>query len=1040
MFGAYCLEMGESYLKLKLAYLDAVSKGQEELPEVDPKKFKLRSIAAKNLLGGQIGKWLYHWIVSDRIHAQGFVFWMKRSAPAASPLAIRKAEKETLELLTTPQEQLQFQLNPLDYKDSPDPLYPPTAPLDQKFDISILEQEVRRTVKEVFRDWKSAEWKNVATFHLPSANAHFDVKRNESGARAKLAHQTPSKSTLARELCALTGHFEERHNVQQLAEGCTCGTCFSSETVMVPVQAGSRRQLIDMAYSNCDRCVVGLARFHLRRPNEEIYNRFPMIHWFDVVLEAWQLRDVAFHNRILGSDPKAKIIAFSEPLKIRSVTCGPEEEYYWASYLQKSIHGHLRAHPTFRLIGDELSREMISTVFRTRLPDGWFYVSGDYRAATNLISSRLSLACAEEIAAALELPPFLAKLLVDCLVHHLFPVSDPSGDREIPQQNGQLMGSPVSFPVLCLINAALTRYSQLGSGYERPDVKLHEMALLVNGDDVAFRTCLAGYRFWKKVMPVGGLFPSMGKNFTSKDFLVINSRMFELVTESFGGHRTLREEVPQPMRSSYSTRPRLVPRLLTEGPWEGKSVPSSPLQCDSLPLSERLDLVAVSNPSQAGRLPFCGSPNVVWECRDWHNPDFLGPQSFFKAREWDSEFLSEENRRKNYSEQEIQMSDLKRSLGKKSRFREQLTDIRAFFRPEGYAILPGLQKSWLASSRGERRHKLNLLFLQTWRPILDLSSNSRPNTTPYTTDWFLPTGLGGLGLEDTSGRGMAVHSKACLRLAAYLLREQVLIPPMPVLGEKPAIGIEATRRITSFLSPLEEQSRPLWRLESDSDLPVRRISQFALLPSGYVEVDDLVQAQTRICYSDAFYICSDAQLAGIALAPDPEGDCPDAIRNLLGNFARMDKFGCELKLTSDLLLRDQQWSSYWQKEKKAMWKDEAPLTQRELDSFTPIRRVVRCSPNDVPKVELRDPTEVWRPSILPNLPILPQTESPDLVARTSSVFPFSIALDRFTSQAVERLRRHGELSHSYLVDIHPDIGLGQCPFKIRATELCAISY
>ena len=88
------------------------------------------------------------------------------------------------------------------------------------------------------------------------------------------------------------------------------------------------------------------------------------------------------------------------------------------------------------------------------------------------------------------------------------------------------MGSPVSFPVLCLINIAATLVSyeiRLGLDY----VDLSQIPICVNGDDVLFWAVdQEHYDIWKQVTAKCGLKFSLGKNYTSRRYAVINSELY----------------------------------------------------------------------------------------------------------------------------------------------------------------------------------------------------------------------------------------------------------------------------------------------------------------------------------------------------------------------------------------------------------------------------------------------------------------------------------------------------------------------------------
>ena len=61
-------------------------------------------------------------------------------------------------------------------------------------------------------------------------------------------------------------------------------------------------------------------------------------------------------------------------------------------------------------------------------------------------------------------------------------------------QTGQLMGSPLSFPILCSINVA--SYRAALAEYVGRDVEMNELPVLVNGDDICFLANDEFYALW----------------------------------------------------------------------------------------------------------------------------------------------------------------------------------------------------------------------------------------------------------------------------------------------------------------------------------------------------------------------------------------------------------------------------------------------------------------------------------------------------------------------------------------------------------------
>jgi len=85
------------------------------------------------------------------------------------------------------------------------------------------------------------------------------------------------------------------------------------------------------------------------------------------------------------------------------------------------------------------------------------------------------------------------------------------------QQNGQLMGSPLSFPILCLVNFCCAWIALF------PTAKLHEVPVLVNGDDILFRTLRSSVPQWYDAIANCGFEKSVGKNFVHRQAIFINS-------------------------------------------------------------------------------------------------------------------------------------------------------------------------------------------------------------------------------------------------------------------------------------------------------------------------------------------------------------------------------------------------------------------------------------------------------------------------------------------------------------------------------------
>jgi hypothetical protein len=706
----YTLDLAEDWLKIKLASLDARSKKQTELPLVKApfREHSIRSMRAP--LPGAAGLELGHWMNAELSRTQAFVFWMKRGAPQVGDAQVKKQEESSLTILTTPQVRCDVMIGGGSL----------AAPMD--ITLESLELEVLRTVQETF---KGAKWSSEATFQLPSCHAHIDQSRSDGGARSLVASRQPALVTFLDTLTeAMVSLYPTAHAREDGTEPCFWPMSQPLTTRAQFVQE-ARRENGDY------RCVLG--RIGLYPGDEEIRCSTRLTHFFDDLCYRVASRDMHKHGVPRGERLPAKIIGLREPLKVRTITAGPEEAYYFASFIQKFVHDHLRKQDTFRLIGGELKLTDIVRTFNRPLKAGEFYVSGDYKSATDLISARLSEACARGIGQVTEMPTDVIELFVDCLVNHELTL----GKKTAPQRNGQLMGSPASFPILCLINAALTRYAiEIRQG-RVGNLRLGSFPLLINGDDVGFVSDEEGYEIWKLVTRCGGLQFSLGKNFTSRDFLILNSCMFQL-----GPICT-----PRPMRPSYPRTCDSV-RHGTQRPKDWIRLPPERSPCHG-------GCPYRGNTPDERRLPEA-RPRQLFFVPIYQNPDYLGPSGRWVPLDEDP------------------ASESARWAQLPAFSRLKIRDINDLFLPEGYAILPGLQKAWLGRTVGPRRHLLNKVFLNSWKPVLELSRflikqfgtrgqirrREKGETGPkrrYTIvhpDWFVPVGLGGLGLENTERFGV----------------------------------------------------------------------------------------------------------------------------------------------------------------------------------------------------------------------------------------------------------------------------------------------
>jgi hypothetical protein len=139
------------------------------------------------------------------------------------------------------------------------------------------------------------------------------------------------------------------------------------------------------------------------------------------------------------------------------------------------------------------------------------WLSGDYTAATDNFPMWATEALLEGILDCISHEPTKQWARWEISSHK---IDYPGRDPEL-QTSGQLMGSLLSFPLLCLLNDFVMKES----GF-------HPNTYLVNGDDVVARSSLAKIKAWRSFAPRVGLSLSMGKNFIDPDFCTVNSQLF----------------------------------------------------------------------------------------------------------------------------------------------------------------------------------------------------------------------------------------------------------------------------------------------------------------------------------------------------------------------------------------------------------------------------------------------------------------------------------------------------------------------------------
>lgn len=201
-----------------------------------------------------------------------------------------------------------------------------------------------------------------------------------------------------------------------------------------------------------------------------------------------------------------------EPLKVRTITAGIGDTFCLKP-LQRAMWLALGDFPQFCLThGTNRLEGAIEAIHGRSDPDD-VWISGDYTAATDSFSIEGSRALMEGILESIHHEPTKRWAMKE-ISQHLLVYPKGSGLTPVLQESGQLMGSLLSFPLLCLLNDCTAQFSGISP-----------QKYLINGDDILMRAPPTAYPIWKKTVRSFGLELSPGKNYIHPSFGTVNSQL-----------------------------------------------------------------------------------------------------------------------------------------------------------------------------------------------------------------------------------------------------------------------------------------------------------------------------------------------------------------------------------------------------------------------------------------------------------------------------------------------------------------------------------
>jgi len=535
-----------TYFKFKNASFMAANCPDQVLPALPHPLYRQGN--HKYLFGGAFARYQNVLIRADQMYSFATsILQSKKGMPRPTNEMVAQAERDNVRTMTSLKEQStwEYEWEPIYAEKSID--WP-----QNKITLgrSFLEGEIDRTVTELFSKWKP-DLDLLTRIFLPSTSSNYNWTRAKYGTYGELQVSQMYKRLRAE----LEGDSNNKLKPEDWIPFRYRMTKLSGFVSDYYGQKGKEdlQEHIDSVLE-----VLG-GEYDCRL----FLSRWKRFYWRCV-------------SEALIEPPFVQVVGLKEALKVRCISKGPPLTYFVLKPLQKSLWGHLQKTWNFELTGTPITEELMNERFAGLI--GARMHSGDYKAATDELHSW----CSERACDALfnvaernlgyKLTPFRTltkRALTGHVYKHaelelvlrddfdLLPLADqvkfftetkilgeePDAPFRFahecqfyelqkvthwtPQRRGQLMGSIVSFPFLCILNATLIRKTyELSEGLVS---KIKDCPFWINGDD-----CLTAYhnhRFpeiWRGLGSVMGFQESVGKTYDSPEFCSINSTTFRL--------------------------------------------------------------------------------------------------------------------------------------------------------------------------------------------------------------------------------------------------------------------------------------------------------------------------------------------------------------------------------------------------------------------------------------------------------------------------------------------------------------------------------
>lgn len=235
---------------------------------------------------------------------------------------------------------------------------------------------------------------------------------------------------------------------------------------------------------------------------------------------------------------KVMVEGVPEPLKLRSITKGPCKRKWLCQSLQQEMAQCLSRMWQFTLNTANTDHKLIAKLeekcvalhqsFKPELQHGDYgWCSGDYKGATDRISIHQTKAGLEALLVKMDperIDEAMRQLFRDELYEQEINYPVWTRLRSVQQANGQLMGSVLSFPILCAIN--FVAYWESLEVHLGAPLSARQVPCLIHGDDILFKTTAAHYKCWSDRIEHFGLKKSVGKNYFHQKVFTIDSELW----------------------------------------------------------------------------------------------------------------------------------------------------------------------------------------------------------------------------------------------------------------------------------------------------------------------------------------------------------------------------------------------------------------------------------------------------------------------------------------------------------------------------------